>query len=184
MPAIVLVPNAAEIQNRAALYQTVDAVQAGPPYHDASGTILAKDWLDQTLAASPFILLCPEGAAHLGYCFAQPYETYSDLLHPPETYGVTARSCLYLSELGVVARARGQRIGSALVQELITLMPSEFDTILVRTMQYVFPTTRENPAIAFYERQGFELVGGRNSPWVEHDGRFRERPRVFMRYRR
>ena len=63
-------------------------------------------------------------------------------------------------------------------------MPEDCESILVRTMRHVYGSGSENRAIAFYERQGFELVGGREQPWVEHAGRFAERPRVFLRYRR
>lgn len=181
---IVRYPSRSAIPDTASLFETVDAVQAGVPYNDDSGTLQAKVWLPETLDASEFIFLYTAAGRHAAYLTAQPYLTYGRFANAPAEYGVEAAHCLYISELGVAETHRGRGIGTHLLQALLGQIPARFDSVLVRTMQWIFPTQTPNPAIDFYRLQGFDVVGGAKGPLIEDDGPMKARPRIFLRYRR
>ncbi|MCP9484074.1 GNAT family N-acetyltransferase [Shimia sp. CNT1-13L.2] len=176
--------SASQIADPNALFALIDRVQAGVPYNDTSGSMLAKEWAPKAIGDSKTVLLAFEGAKVLGYCFGQPYQSYEGFLSSAAAYDVEPETCMYLSEFGVDASARNSGVGTKLLGALIAENDSAFESILVRTMLRVFGTDEPNPAIAFYEKAGFELVRSGGDVLVEDAGRFADRPRVFLRWRK
>lgn len=185
MPIVIEMPtHRSEIEDFADFVRLVDEVQSGEPYFDSPDTLTAAKWLPDTCDASTQILLARNGGRIVGYCTAQPFKSYARFESSAADYGVNPHSCLYLSEMGVAKPGRGNGVGKTLLGELKNRMDPSFDTILVRTLQSTYETGHPNPAIAFYQRNGFDLVMAKSGPLIEDGAALRHRPRVFLRWSR
>ena len=185
MPIVITTPaHRSEIGDFADFVRLVDEVQSGEPYFDTPDTLTAAKWLPGACDASTSIVLARDGGRIVGYCTAQPFESYGGFRSSAADYGVTPRSCLYLSEMGVSKSGRGNGVGRALLGALKNRMDPAFDAILVRTLRSIHGTPDPNPAIAFYRKNGFDLVMAKSDPLIEDGPTLRHRPRVFLRWSR
>ena len=185
MPTVIKTPaHRSEIRDFADFVRLVDEVQSGEPYFDTPDTLTAAEWLPGACDASTHIILARDGGRIVGYCLAQPFGSYRRFQSSAADYGVVSSSCLYLSEMGVAKSGRGNGVGRTLLRELKNRMDHTFDTILVRTLQSTYGTPHPNPAIAFYRKDGFDLVMTKGGPLIEDGPALRHRPRVFLRWSR
>ena len=185
MPIVIKTPaHRSEIEDFADFVRLVDEVQTGEPYFDPPETLAAAEWLPGACEQSVHIILARDGGRIVGYCMAQPFESYGRFQSSAADFGVVSSSCLYLSEMGVARSGRGNGIGRALLGELKDRLDPRFDTILVRTLQSTYGTPHPNPAVAFYRKTGFDLVTTKSGPLVEDGAALRHRPRVFLRWSR
>jgi ribosomal protein S18 acetylase RimI-like enzyme len=151
-----------------ALCDLVERIQQQPPYSYKPGEIrAAASWFPPLVAMARVALVATLGGRPVGYCVSLPIETYGKLNDLLPQLGVEPATTEYLAELGVDTSVRRQGIASALLEGMHAALPATTTAVVIRTL------AENAPAIAFYERHGYQLIDGVRQVW-------NGRPRIFL----
>jgi ribosomal protein S18 acetylase RimI-like enzyme len=152
----------------AALLALVQDIQDNPPYDYRPGEVAsAREWFPPLVEQASHAYVARRGEEPVGFLVALPITAYGKVDDFEEALGVDFETTLYLAELGISSDARRIGLASTLIERLHADVPASTTACVVRTLDH------NAPAIALYERHGYELADGVIQQW-------NGRPRVFL----
>lgn len=149
--------------------ELVGQVQYGVPYNYRPGqSPPPENWFPALVDRSDITLVAYGPTCYpVGYCVAVALTHDPNALAVADELGVEPSTTAYLAELGVCTKVRRRGIASMLLGVLLAGPPAGTTAWVVRTLAI------NTPAIALYQRHGFELAP--TAPQVLHG-----RPRVYL----
>ncbi|MBM7787812.1 GNAT family N-acetyltransferase [Tenggerimyces flavus] len=151
-----------------ALTALVQVIQDSPPYDYRPGEVAAAaEWFPPLVERATHAYVARRAEEPVGFLVALPISTYGKVDDYEAALGVDFATTTYLAELGVASSARRIGLASTLVERLHAELPETTTACVVRTLEW------NAPAIALYERHGYELADGVTQEW-------NGRTRVFL----
>lgn len=151
-----------------ALVALAQDIQDSPPYDYRPGEVApAAEWFPALVERASHAYVARRGDEPVGFLVALPIVAYGKVNDFEEALGVDFGSTLYLAELGVATTARRIGLASTLIERLHAERSPGTTACVVRTLEH------NAPAIALYQRHGYELADGVVQQW-------NGRPRVFL----
>lgn len=143
-------------------------IQDNPPYDYQPGEVApAKEWFPPLVEQATHAYVAHRDGEPVGLLVALPIATYGNLDDFETALGVDFATTIYLAELGISSTARRLGLASTLIERLHAELPTGTTACVVRTLEW------NTPAIALYQRHGYQLADGVTQ-------QFNGRPRVFL----
>jgi ribosomal protein S18 acetylase RimI-like enzyme len=169
---IVQVERMSELPEPAAVLDLVAEIQHAPPYSYRPGEVrAAHEWFPELVATAELVFVAYGTGKPVGFCVALPISAYGNLDGLGDRLGVDLATTAYLAELGVAASVRRHGVASLLLRHMHDALTPDTTDVVVRTI------AGNEPAIAFYQRHGYQVV---DSVTQQLNGR----PRIFLTRRR
>jgi ribosomal protein S18 acetylase RimI-like enzyme len=151
-----------------ALVALAQEIQDNPPYDYRPGEVApAKEWFPRLVEQATHAYVARRHGEPVGLLVALPITAYGKVDEFEAALGVDYATTIYLAELGISSSARRIGLASTLIERLHAELPADTTACVVRTLEW------NAPAIALYERHGYQVADGVKQ-------RFNGRPRVFL----